>query len=159
MENEIIYTIAATQESLAMARELIQDYIAELQEDLSAQHIGQEMAALHQLYGAPNGALILAFLNGQMAPAGCVAIKMQEPGVAEIKRLYVSPAFRGLRLGQGLLVEAISTAKSLGYGKVRLDSLEKLKAAIQLYKANGFYPIDPYWNNPLPGVVYLEKKL
>lgn len=159
MEHKITYSIADTQESFSLAKQLIQAYITELQEDLSAQNIDVELTSLDQLYGPPGGALILAFMDNQLTPAGCVAIKKQDNDIAEIKRLYALPAYRGTGLGKGLLNEAISTAKSLGYQKVRLDSLKKLNSAIRLYKASDFYPIEPYWNNPLPDVVYMEREV
>ena len=83
-----------------------------------------------------------------------------EPGMCEIKRLYVRPQFRGTGLGKMLTNTVISEAKSIGYKKVRLDTVEpKMKNAVGLYRALGFREIAPYRPNPIEGAMYMELEL
>ena len=42
---------------------------------------------------------------------------------------------------------------------MRLDTLERLEEAVTLYRSVGFRPTSPYYNNPLPGVLYWELEL
>ena len=83
-----------------------------------------------------------------------------EPGICEIKRLYVRPQFRGIGLGKMLTDTVISEAKGIGYKKARLDTVEpKMKNAVGLYRALGFREIAPYRPNPIEGAMYMELEL
>ena len=84
---------------------------------------------------------------------------MKESGACEMKRLYVKPSFRKNKIGRILVEELLTSAKEKNYEKMRLDTFLKLQAAVHLYKQLGFENISPYYNNPLPGVVYMEKQL
>jgi ribosomal protein S18 acetylase RimI-like enzyme len=85
--------------------------------------------------------------------------KMKEEGVCEMKRLYVKPAFRKNKIGKMLVEELLISAGEKNYKQMRLDTLTKLGPAIHLYENLGFRNISPYYSNPLPGIVYMEKKL
>ena len=76
-----------------------------------------------------------------------------------MKRLYVKPSFRKNKIGRLLIEELLNSAKEKNYEKMRLDTFLKLQAAVHLYKQFGFENISAYYNNPLPGVVYMEKQL
>jgi ribosomal protein S18 acetylase RimI-like enzyme len=82
-----------------------------------------------------------------------------QPGVCEIKRLYVRPAARGQALGRQLAEAAIAWAARGGYARVLLDTLASMTAARQLYVALGFHPVAPYYDNPLPGTLYMALDL
>jgi len=58
-----------------------------------------------------------------------------------------------------LVEELLSSAKEKKYEKMRLDTFLKLEAAVHLYKQFGFEYISAYYDNPLSGVVYMEKTL
>ena len=88
--------------------------------------------------------LILA-LNGIEA-IGCVGVRKIEPGIAELKRLYVRDSHRGLKVGVTLLEKAVESARNLGYSRIRLDVIPTLQKAKQLYQSFGFYEIPHYFN-------------
>ncbi len=84
---------------------------------------------------------------------------MKEAGACEMKRLYVKPEFRKNKIGRLLIEELLNSAKERNYEKMRLDTFLKLQAAVHLYEQFGFKNISAYYNNPLQGVVYMEKEL
>jgi ribosomal protein S18 acetylase RimI-like enzyme len=76
-----------------------------------------------------------------------------------MKRLYVDPEYRNLKIGDALVKTLLQEAQSLGYTTMKLDTLERLQAAINLYLKFGFETVTAYYDNPLPSVVYMQKKL
>src|SRR5688572_27511212 len=143
--------------AVAQARELFCEYAAESQLDLCFQNFEAELAGLPGAYAPPEGRLLLAFYEGHMA--GCVALRKLEDGVCEMKRLYVRPAFRGVGIGRSLARRVIDEAITIGYARMRLDTLARMQAAVALYESLGFRRIEPYRPNPLEDVIYFEQAL
>jgi ribosomal protein S18 acetylase RimI-like enzyme len=141
-------------DAVAQTRELFCEYAAESQLDLCFQNFEAELAGLPGAYAPPEGRLLLAFYEGHMA--GCVALRKFEEGVCEMKRLYVRPAFRGLGIGRTLARRVIEEAVAIGYARMRLDTLARMRAAVALYEALGFRRIEAYRPNPLEDVIYFE---
>src|SRR3954465_12274441 len=77
---------------------LFREYVASLAEDISFQNVDNELAGLPGKNARPGGVVLIA-RDGDEA-AGAIAYRMVEPGVCEMKRLYVRPAFRGRGLGR-----------------------------------------------------------
>lgn len=139
---------------LEQVRALILEYVAWLDCDLSFQDFDHEMRNLGTVYGAPNGAFLVAESDGRII--GCVGLKRFAPGTAEMKRLYVGPAFRGLDAGRALVAAVIDLAREQGYDRILLDAAPKTSAAQRLYLAAGFVEIAPYYDSPLEGTRYFE---
>ena len=143
---------------LDIIRDLFREYEKELNEDICFQSFEEELKDPLKKYGPPSGDLILAYWDDEIA--GCIALtKMKEPGACEMKRLYVKPFFRKNKIGRLLVEELLNSAKDRDYKKMRLDTFLKLRAAVYLYQQFGFKNISAYYNNPLQGVVYMEKEL
>ena len=122
------------------------------------QNFEQELAGLPGDYAPPQGRLLLARLQGELG--GCVALHPLEPGVCEMKRLYVRPQQRGHGLGKALLNAALAEARAIGYRRMRLDTVEPvMQEAVRMYRACGFREIAPYRSNPVEGAMYMELEL
>ena len=148
---------ATTPEDVEHVRTLLREYERSLGVDLAFQGFAQEVAALPGVYAPPRGRLLLA-MDGD-APAGCVALRPITDDVCEMKRLYLRPSLRGKGAGRMLAGRIIDEARAIGYRTMRLDSLPAMTEAIALYEALGFRKIAPYYTNPVPGTVYLERTL
>ena len=144
-------------EQIEIIRGLFREYVASIGVDLEYQGFSAELEDLPGDYAAPDGALLLAEEEG--AYVGCVALRKLEAGICEMKRLFVAPAGRGKGLGLKLAEAIIVRACEIGYEKMRLDTLETMTEARDLYTSLGFRPIDPYCHNPLPGAEFYELEL
>lgn len=155
---EAIRLVAADSVTLlSQARGLFLEYQQAIGIDLSFQGFGEELATLPGKYAPPAGRLVLA-LAGDTA-AGCVALRPLELGVCEMKRLYVRPPFRARGLGRRLSKEIISTARQVGYTRMRLDTLASMREAVALYHSLGFREVVPYCPNPIAAALYFELDL
>ena len=157
MKEPIRIVACRSPQQIARARRLFVEYTDFLGVDLSFQDFEQELNALPGAYAPPTGALFLAQSGAEAA--GCVGLRRIRPEICEMKRLYVRPAYRGSGLGRRLAERAIDTAAEMGYRLMRLDTLDRLTEAIELYASMGFRRRAPYYDNPLPGVVYWERRL
>jgi putative acetyltransferase len=151
-------SVAESLLDITQVRELFAEYAKSIGFSLCFQDFDRELAGLPGDYRPPNGWLLLARYGAESA--GCIALHGLEPGICEMKRLYVRPQFRGRALGRELAEAAIVDAKSIGYKKMRLDTVEpKMKNAVALYRALGFHEIAPYRLNPVEGAMYMELEL
>jgi ribosomal protein S18 acetylase RimI-like enzyme len=143
--------------ALGHIRALFVEYAGWLGIDLGFQHFEEELAALPGAYTPPRGCLWLATYGVEVA--GCVALRAIGRDVAEMKRLYVRPGFRGKGVGKTLALAAIARARAIGYRSMRLDTLPWMDVAIALYRTLGFVDIEPYCHNPIQGAVFMELML
>jgi ribosomal protein S18 acetylase RimI-like enzyme len=105
-------------------------------------------------YGPPKGDVLLAFRRSDVV--ACGALREVDPGVAEIKRIYVRPDHFGPVFGPRLVRSLLRRARALGYERVRLDALPTMEAAIQYYQDMGFRRIPRYWAHPVAGALFFE---
>lgn len=132
-----------------MARHCLGEYYAELARrfeagfdvSLSADPDARDMIR-------PRGAFILALSDG--LPVGCVGLKGTDKGYAEVKRLWVAPAARGLGLARRLMAVTEETARALGIRTLRLDTNRALPEAIAMYRGSGWTEIDRFNDDPYP---------
>lgn len=106
-------------------------------------------------YRPPLGAFLIAWSDD--LPVGCVSLRPLEPGVAEVKRLWIDPGARGLGLARRLMRALESRARDMGFTQLKLDSNATLTEAIALYRSDGWYEIAPYTG--FPANVWLGKRL
>jgi putative acetyltransferase len=156
MERKNAVITGATAADLDAVRALFRSYQNWLGISLQFQDFDfeGELAGLPGKYAPPRGALLLA-RDGTQA-AGVVALRPLEAGLCEMKRLYVLPDFQGRGIGRALAVAIIDAGRRAGYRAMRLDTLARMAAAVEIYRALGFVEIPPYTDNPAPDVLYLE---
>ena len=124
---------------------------------LGLQHFDEELMHLERKYGPPEGRLYLVYCDG--VAAGCVGLKKVDGENAEIKRLYVRPAFRGHRIGDEMVHRIIADAREIGYRALLLDTLPFLETAIKMYRRLGFYDIPSYNGSPMENLIYMKYDL
>ena len=105
---------------------------------------------------SPRGAFLVAMSDG--LPLGCVGLKGDRSELAEIKRLWVAPAARGLGLGKRLMEATENAARTLSVKILRLDTNSTLTEAGQLYRSTGWTEIERFNDDPYPDL-FFEKRL
>jgi ribosomal protein S18 acetylase RimI-like enzyme len=154
----IQFSQAESPAQIAVARELFLEYAQSLGFSLCFQNFDRELANLPGDYAPPDGRLLLAECEGSVA--GCVALHKIDESICEMKRLYLRPPFRGKGLGRILAERIIAEARQIGYGCMRLDTVESaMKDAVAMYRRLGFCEIAPYRDNPIPTALYMELQL
>jgi GNAT superfamily N-acetyltransferase len=117
-----------------------------------------ELASLVERWSKPNGALLLAFVEGEAV--GCVAVKVRHdrPGCTEMKRLWVEPAGRGYGMGRRLAQASMDWSRENGFETILLDTVPAaMPEAAALYRALGFTETSRHNDNPVPGLVFFER--
>ena len=150
-----------TPDLLQATREIFREYAEGLGIDLDFQNFDAELANLPGDYAVPQGALLLAFVDDELA--GCGAFRplpdVDYANACEMKRLYVRRAFRRFGLGRMLAQALMDRATEAGYSVMLLDTLDDMESARGLYASLGFETIPPYYFNPVPGAHYLKVAL
>jgi len=158
-------------EDIELARALFVEYAQWLKVDLCFQGFDRELAMLPGAYAPPSGRLLLAGLPGEAF--GCAALRPlaaakeagpgssseAQDGIGEVKRLYVRPGNRNGGWGRKLAEAIVADARTIGYRELKLDTLEWMADARRLYEKLGFRECARYYDNPLPGVVYMALTL
>jgi putative acetyltransferase len=154
----LTFAQAESPAQILQARELFLEYAQSLGFSLCFQNFDEELAELPGDYAPPEGRLLLAECEGELA--GCVALHKLEAGICEMKRLYLCPPFRGKGLGRALAERIIFEARQIGYRRMRLDTVEPvMKDAVAMYGKLGFKEVAAYCENPIAGALYMELEL
>jgi len=109
----------------------------------------------------PRGAFLVAFSDGM--PIGCAGLKGHAavgdtPAWGEVKRLWVAPGARGLRLASRLMARIEEEARGLGFSHLRLDTNSALPEAVALYRHLGWSEIPRFNDDPYPDI-FFERRL
>lgn len=147
----------ATDADYALAETISKDYVEWLNMDLTFQDIEKEFSEFRSTYGPPQGTYLLAFWDNQAA--GGVGLRKFQADICEMKRLFVYDRFKGKGIGKTLCKKLMQLARHVGYARMRLDTIGRLVAAIQLYEGLGFRDIEAYRYNPDPTTRYMEANL
>lgn len=124
---------------------------------ISFQNLDNELKDPAKKYTSPEGELLVAVEGEDVL--GMIAYHKHSDTRCEMKRLYVKPSCRGMKLGEKLIEELIAHARQAGYKEMVLDTIVPLQSAIHLYKKLGFTECEPYYHNPMPDVLYFRKEL
>jgi ribosomal protein S18 acetylase RimI-like enzyme len=138
-------------------RRLVLEYASAHATTPGVEHMRADAAALPGPYIPPRGGIWLARAGD--AGVGCVALRPLDDAAAEVKRMYVDPAWRGAGVGRALLEALIAGARDRGYRIVRLGTLEDMAAAQGLYRSLGFVPIARYRPDELVDTRFYELSL
>ncbi|KPM39859.1 hypothetical protein AK830_g6698 [Neonectria ditissima] len=154
---------AADVSSAATCFRAYAEWFGRLGLDLTFQNFAAELEGLPGKYAPPTGALLLARDAQTDQVLGCVALRplevqpeyrtgrLDDVRYCEVKRLFVYPEARGRRVARLLIGEVMRIAEKEGYDEVLLDTLGRIKAAVTLYRSEGFAEVEPYYHNPLDG--------
>ncbi|WP_374371225.1 GNAT family N-acetyltransferase [Tabrizicola sp.] len=107
-------------------------------------------------FRAPHGTFLVARAGATIL--GCVSLKTVEPGLGEVKRLWVAPESRGQGLGRRLMIEVEDFARSIGLTQLRLDTNSALTEALALYAKTGWEPTAPF-TRAFPATDWFAKRL
>jgi len=94
----------------------------------------------------PAGLFLVATLHA--VAVGCGGLKFHDSAPAEVKRMWVAPAARGLGLGRRLLAELEARAAAHGVTVLRLETNGTLAEAISLYRSSGYQEVAPFSGEP-----------
>ena len=101
-----------------------------------------------QEFRPPHGVLLLAEVAGR--PAGIGALCRLTDGIAEVRRIYVVPEFRGRHISSAILDRLIAEARAMGATTLRLDTCRFMSDAQRLYRSRGFAERTPYEGTEIP---------
>ena len=147
---------ALPEDHAAVARELA-DYLAFIGDTLDAEGLDHDIAHWQEEYDGRTGVLLLvADPAGEVV--GTAAVRLLEPGLGELKRMWLRPSRQGRGLGRRLMDACLDEARRLGCRALRLDTQATLEAAVHLYRAYGFSEI-PRYNDNRRADIWMERSL
>ncbi len=92
-------------------------------------------------------------------PVGCVAL-VRYDAYSEVKRMFVADSAKGKGIGRKLMQRLEQDAKNTNVSLIRLETSEKLVAAVNLYQSLGYAKRGAYGDYPDCGVsLFMEKSL
>lgn len=149
----------ATLRSLPYDDPLAQYLVEAVQQEYVQRYGGRDAAVVEPVeFAPPRGLFLVAEVDGQ--PAGCGAWRAMPDGAAEVKRVYVEPAFRRRGVARLVIAALEGSAAAAGHARVVLNSGREQPEALTLYAALGYRPVPGYGVYACaPGAVFLGKRL
>ena len=153
-------------EDLGLVRGMFQDYRAWLADHRdTAPEAGPRvreglalvdrlLADLPKTYSPPNGCVLLWFEGGQAV--ACGAIRRLDAQTAEARRIFIRQDYRGKTFGIPFVRALTERTRSLGYPRLRVDTLPSMAAAIEFYQESGFRRIPAFWPHPVADALFFE---
>ena len=131
----------------ANAQWCLEQYFAELNERFeNGLNRAAVLPAEPEELRPPAGVFLIAKLQDQLV--GCGGVKLHGRAPAELKRMWVSPAARGLGIGRRLLGQLEQHARDAGACAIRLETNRALREAIELYRSSGYVEVAPFNQEP-----------
>jgi GNAT superfamily N-acetyltransferase len=93
-------------------------------------------------FAPPTGGFLVGYLGG--VPVAMGGVRRHEPGVVEIKRMYVVPEVRGQGLARAMLAALEDLARELGAHRVVLETGSKQPEAVRLYETSGYEQVEGF---------------
>lgn len=149
----------ATSAEWEIVKRLLTDYRDEFNNDTCFSSFEKEMENIEQLYAQEGYIKLIAVADDTGEIAGCIALQPFQNGIAEMKRLYVRPGYRGYHVGRQLAEALLDQAARSGYEKVYLDTMKEMVTAQKLYAALGFEVIGAYADQDLSRLICYGKTL
>jgi GNAT superfamily N-acetyltransferase len=103
-------------------------------------HDGSPFSAAE--FAPPRGTFLIGYLDGDPAASG--GWRRRDETTVEIKRMYVVPAARRRGYARLLLAELERTAAEAGYRDAVLETGLAQPEALELYRACGYAPVEPF---------------
>jgi GNAT superfamily N-acetyltransferase len=152
-----LVTIAFEPADAPESKALLAAYFEELRGVLDGFDPARSVSADPEELTPPRGTFLVARAAGR--PVACGGVKTfagAEPGVGEIKRMYIVPDARARGLGRDLLDALESDARALGMTRLVLDTAGPLSAAARLYRTAGYAEVAPYNDNPFASLWFAK---
>jgi GNAT superfamily N-acetyltransferase len=136
-----------------------QELIARVQQEYVVRYGGPDAAVVDPAeFAPPAGLFLVAEIDG--VPAGCGGWRVLSPGVVEVKRVYVDPAFRRRGLAAVLMAALEETAAEAGSGEMVLNTGPSQPEALALYAGQGYRPVSGFGVYAcVEGAIFLGKDL
>jgi ribosomal protein S18 acetylase RimI-like enzyme len=106
----------------------------------------QSISAREEELTPPGGYFVLARLDGRAV--GCGALKVNDHGIGEIKRMWTAESTRGLGIARRILEMLEAKARELGIATLRLETNKALREAQALYRKSGYREVERFNNEP-----------
>jgi len=98
----------------------------------------EDVECIEKAYGGIGEAFFVAVENQSHKIVGTVAIKKEDGRVALLRRLFVAPTHRNLKIGKRLIDRALEFCREVGYEEVVFKTTSRMSGAIELCRKNGF---------------------
>jgi putative acetyltransferase len=98
----------------------------------------------------PRAVFVVAYAGDRAV--GCGALRPYDVDIAEVKRMYTVPPWRGHGVAAAVLAELERHARAFGYPTMRIETGDRQPGAIRLYERSGYRHIPPFgpyvaWND------------